>query len=213
MRVLLATDFSTNAEKARDLVAGLALPPDSTVQVVHAIEPMPYMNAFAPMPMLELSDYAERELRRELETFVRPLLAADWTVERLLPFGRAADVIVRLFRIEPKDEVASTYSHDEVAGLVEESRRMGLLDEDEYGLVSGALEFYEGTVDEVLLPSDGLVTIPPNATPVDVVAGTDVRGAIRAHDPALEASAAAGAALVTDARGIEDYRIVEEPQA
>ena len=42
-----------------------------------------------------------------------------------------------------------------------------------------------------------------NATPVDVAAGTDVRGAIRAHDPALEASAAAGAALVTDARGIE----------
>ena len=41
-----------------------------------------------------------------------------------------------------------------------------------------------------------------NASPVDVDAGTDVRGAIRAHDPALEASAAAGAALVTDARGI-----------
>lgn len=42
-----------------------------------------------------------------------------------------------------------------------------------------------------------------NATPVEVAAGTDVRGAIRAHDPALEASAAAGGALVTDARGIE----------
>ncbi|HET8835742.1 MAG TPA: hypothetical protein VFN08_13515 [Gemmatimonadales bacterium] len=41
-----------------------------------------------------------------------------------------------------------------------------------------------------------------NASPVDVEAGTDVRTAIRAHDPALEASAAAGAALVTDARGI-----------
>jgi len=42
-----------------------------------------------------------------------------------------------------------------------------------------------------------------NAAPVEVAAGTDVRGAIRAHDPALEASAAAGAALVTDGRGIE----------
>ena len=41
-----------------------------------------------------------------------------------------------------------------------------------------------------------------NASPVEVEAGTDVRGAIRAHDPALEASAAAGVALVTDARGI-----------
>jgi hypothetical protein len=41
-----------------------------------------------------------------------------------------------------------------------------------------------------------------NATPVDVPPGTDVRGAIRAHDPAMEASAEAGTALVTDARGI-----------
>jgi hypothetical protein len=41
-----------------------------------------------------------------------------------------------------------------------------------------------------------------NAAPVEVEAGTDVRGAIRAHDPELEARAAAGTAAVTDARGI-----------
>lgn len=79
-----------------------------------------------------------------------------------------ANLLVRLVRVEPKDEVASTFSHDEVAGLVEESRREGLLDEDEYGLVSGALDFYAGTVEQVLLPRAGLVTIPPSATPVDV---------------------------------------------
>jgi CBS domain containing-hemolysin-like protein len=80
----------------------------------------------------------------------------------------AATLLVRALRVEPKAEVASTYSHDEVAGLVEESRREGLLDEHEYGLVSGALDFSDGTVDQVLLPLDGLVTIPPSATPVDV---------------------------------------------
>jgi hypothetical protein len=41
-----------------------------------------------------------------------------------------------------------------------------------------------------------------NASPVDVEPGTDTRGAIRAFDPALEARAVEGAALVTDARGI-----------
>ncbi len=41
-----------------------------------------------------------------------------------------------------------------------------------------------------------------NAAPVDVAPGTDVRGAIRALDPVLEARAMSGAALVTDARGI-----------
>ena len=42
-----------------------------------------------------------------------------------------------------------------------------------------------------------------NAAPVDVEPGTDVRGAIGAHDPVMEASAVAGTALVTDARGVE----------
>src|SRR3954447_24748082 len=79
-----------------------------------------------------------------------------------------ATLIVRALPVEPKAEVASTYSHDEVAGLVEESRREGLLDEHEYGLVSGALDFSDGTVDQVLLALEGLVTIRPSATPVDV---------------------------------------------
>ncbi|MGH3459414.1 hemolysin family protein [Aeromicrobium sp.] len=79
-----------------------------------------------------------------------------------------ANMVVRLMRIEPKDEVSSSFTHDEVAVLVEESRREGLLDEHEYGLVSGALDFNEGTVDQVLLPRLGLVTIEPSATPVDV---------------------------------------------
>jgi hypothetical protein len=42
-----------------------------------------------------------------------------------------------------------------------------------------------------------------NEAAVDVAPGTAVRGAIHAHDPALGAQAEAGAALVTDARGIE----------
>jgi hypothetical protein len=42
-----------------------------------------------------------------------------------------------------------------------------------------------------------------NAKPVEVDPGTDVRGAIRAHDPELEARVASGSAYVTDARAIE----------
>jgi hypothetical protein len=49
----------------------------------------------------------------------------------------------------------------------------------------------------------GPIRVFVNAVPVDVAPGTDVRGAILAHDPEMAASAASGAALVTDARGIE----------
>ena len=48
----------------------------------------------------------------------------------VVALNATANAAVRLLRIEPVDEVASTYTHDEVAGLVEESRREGLLDEE-----------------------------------------------------------------------------------
>lgn len=92
-------------------------------------------------------------------TVFRPIVVTLSVVARLA---------VRLFGIEPKQEVSSAFTADEVAGIVAESHREGLLDEHEYELVSGALEFHEGTVERVLLPRDGLVTITPSATPVDV---------------------------------------------
>lgn len=42
-----------------------------------------------------------------------------------------------------------------------------------------------------------------NGTAVNVEPGTTVRGALQAHDAALAERYAAGAAVVTDARGIE----------
>ncbi len=102
--------------------------------------------------------------------FLGPFMLAVVVV--LKPFvvvlNGIANVTIRAFGVKPVDEVSSTYTHDEVAGLVEESRREGLLDDDEYGLVSHALDFSGGTVDQVLLPTTGLVTIAPSATPVDV---------------------------------------------
>lgn len=94
--------------------------------------------------------------------FVAVLRPFVWSLNGL------ANAFIRLVGVEPRDEVASTYNHDEVAGLVEESRREGLLDEDEYGLVSGALDFTSGRVEQVLLPRETLVTIPPTASPADV---------------------------------------------
>ena len=110
--------------------------------------------------------------------YLGPFMLAVIAVLRpfVVALNGTANLAVRLVRIEPRDEVASTFSHDEVAGLVEESRREGLLDEHEYGLVSGALDFHEGKVDQVLLPSRGLVTIEPSATPVEIEQACAVTG-------------------------------------
>lgn len=94
MRVLLATDFSSQAEKARALAARLSLAAGSAVRVVHAIEPLTTVTAFASAPILDLGDEAEREVRGELERFAAPLRSPERTVEIDLLFGHASDVIV-----------------------------------------------------------------------------------------------------------------------
>lgn len=86
----------------------------------------------------------------------------------VLGLNSIANLAVRLMRIQPRDDVASAYSHDEVAGLVEESRREGLLDEEEYGLVSGALEFHGGTADRVVIPLGSVTTVPYGASAADI---------------------------------------------
>ncbi|WP_262848461.1 hemolysin family protein [Mumia quercus] len=79
-----------------------------------------------------------------------------------------ANTAIRLMRLEPKDEVGTTFTSDEVAGLLDESHREGLLDSEEYELVSGALGFEAGTVERVLLPRDSLRTVSLGATRADV---------------------------------------------
>jgi CBS domain containing-hemolysin-like protein len=77
---------------------------------------------------------------------------------------------LRLLRVEPRQEVTSAYTREEVAALVEESRGEGLLQDDEYDRLAGALGFTEKTVAEVLLPVDRLTTVPRGASAADIEA-------------------------------------------
>ena len=88
---------------------------------------------------------------------VRPLIVAlNWT----------ANHIVRLFGIQPADEVNSSYTLEEVQSIVAESTRSGLVD-DQTGLITGALEFSSQTAQSIMVPLADLVTLPSEATPVD----------------------------------------------
>ena len=81
-----------------------------------------------------------------------------------------ANRVLRLAGVTPKDEVTSAFTRDEVAGLVEESRREGMLDREEERLLVGALTFEERDARTVLLPREELVTVSPDVTPNEVEA-------------------------------------------
>jgi len=88
---------------------------------------------------------------------VKPVIVAlNWS----------ANHILKLMRIEPKDEVTSSFTLEEVQSIVQESTRHGLVDDDA-GLITGALEFSEHTASTVMVPLDKLVMMKSATTPVE----------------------------------------------
>ena len=79
--------------------------------------------------------------------------------------NRTTNAMIRLFGVEPRDEVNSVFDRDEVAGMVAESHREGELDRDEAELLSGALAFVDRVARDVLLPTDRLTLVGSNVTP------------------------------------------------
>ncbi|GAA1985472.1 hemolysin family protein [Microbacterium pumilum] len=78
-----------------------------------------------------------------------------------------ANGVVRLFRVEPKDEAASTFTLEEVATIVNQSRIEGVLN-DTSGTVAAAVEFTDKKAKDVAVPLADLVTLPESATPDEI---------------------------------------------
>ena len=78
-----------------------------------------------------------------------------------------ANSVLRLFKVEPKNEAASTFTLDEVATIVAQSREEGMLD-DVTGTVAAAVEFTDKKAADVAVPFDKVVTLPESTTPADV---------------------------------------------
>ncbi|MET8755001.1 hemolysin family protein [Streptomyces sp. NPDC004667] len=69
-----------------------------------------------------------------------------------------ANTLLRLLRVEVKDEVAATFSDDELARIVKDSMAAGLIDDRASERLYDALELGRRPVTDVVLPVDRVVT-------------------------------------------------------
>jgi CBS domain containing-hemolysin-like protein len=79
-----------------------------------------------------------------------------------------ANSTLRLVKVEPKDELETAYTSDELAELLSESRREGLIDQSEHQRLSQTLSSVQKTVADVLVPTEQLTTLPCSPTVGDV---------------------------------------------
>lgn len=78
-----------------------------------------------------------------------------------------ANGFLRLVGVEPKAEATSAYTLDQVATIVAESQKEGMLT-DQSGALTAAFEFTTKIVSDITIRLDDLVTLPDDATPTDV---------------------------------------------
>ncbi len=78
-----------------------------------------------------------------------------------------ANGVLRMFGVQPKNEAASAFTIDEVATIVDQSRREGLL-VDRTGAVAAAVEFTDKKARDVAVPLAELVTLPQQTTPDEI---------------------------------------------
>ena len=86
------------------------------------------------------------------------ILAMDWV----------SKAFVRAVGVDPKDEIGSAYTAEEVQQIVTESHREGLVEAEKFGLVGAALEFSDKDAAGVAVTLEELITVQRGATPQDI---------------------------------------------
>jgi CBS domain containing-hemolysin-like protein len=93
-------------------------------------------------------------------------------VNILRPFIRALNSIsnltLRLFGVEPQDELAESHSAEDISALITESAREGLLGQVEHRLLSGAIGFGDKDAADVMVPRTEVDAVAADSTPADV---------------------------------------------
>jgi len=111
----------------------------------------------------------------------RPLMTALWAgpsmarvngmVRPLIRFlNGAADRTVRVLGIEPRDELTSIRSLEELELMITSSAAEGGIEPAEAGLMKRSIGFHRRTAGEVMTPRTDLTAIPADATVADLAA-------------------------------------------
>ncbi|MGK5533903.1 hemolysin family protein [Streptomyces sp. URMC 129] len=96
-----------------------------------------------------------------------PALVAVTRALRPVVFGinAFANVLLRLLRVEPRDEVASVFTDDELARIVKDSSDAGLLEAAESERLRDALALGTRTAAEIVVPVGRMTMVDHRVTP------------------------------------------------
>ena len=87
-----------------------------------------------------------------------------------------ANGLVRLLGVEPRDDLATAASADELALMLGASREEGLIEDVAHQLLTGALDLGDRSIATVMVPSDDVHWLPRSATVAEAEAAVVATG-------------------------------------
>ena len=97
---------------------------------------------------------------RAFTLVVRPLISA---------LNAVTNGLLRLFRVHPREEGANPRTPEQLQHLVQESRRLGLIDSDDHTILSQALRAPNVDITSLITPTDQLARVPATAPAQEVI--------------------------------------------
>ncbi|MER6615881.1 hemolysin family protein [Streptomyces xantholiticus] len=159
---------------AEPAIAHLLEPVFDSVGVPHgAVHPISFVIALALATYLHmlLGEMVPKNI-----ALAEPLRSALWLGPPLVALARAlrpvifmvnafANGLLKLLRVQTKDEVSATFSDDELAALVQDAGEAGLLDDRSAERLRDALELGRRPVRDVVMPIERVVYAQAGTTP------------------------------------------------
>jgi CBS domain containing-hemolysin-like protein len=96
---------------------------------------------------------------RAFMTVFKPLIfALNWL----------ANLFLHLFGVEPRDELETVHTAEDLATVIAAGRQEGVIEEFASKLLSGAILFSERDASEVMVPRPDIVALPATSTPAAI---------------------------------------------
>jgi CBS domain containing-hemolysin-like protein len=119
------------------------------------------------------------ELAPKSVALIMPEKVSRWVARPLILFSKvmypfvwfmngAANLLLRMFGIEPASEASRVHSPEELRLLVVQSRLHGTLDESDSAMIAGVFDFHEKRARDVMRPRTDIVGLPVDATQEEV---------------------------------------------
>ncbi|MFF8805846.1 hemolysin family protein [Streptomyces omiyaensis] len=153
------------------LLVGLGLPPALSYGIAFAVAMTVVVFLHMVLGEMAPKSWAIAHPERSAMILTPPFRAVVKTVRPLIwVLNKVSNGLVRLCRVQPRDELAAVHNREQLTHLVEESERLGLINRTDSQLITRSLTEPQTPVAALRTPAADIVAVPADAD-LDAILG------------------------------------------